>query len=365
MMPELASPAATSPSSCCASDASQRTNSAGAPLPRPDWRALADRVLEGHRLTREEALAILRAPDEELLDLLAAAYRVRRRWFGNTVQLYFLVNAKSGLCQEDCHYCSQSKISTADIPRYPLLDPQRLLDAARVAAERGSKTYCLVISGRGPTEREMKAVEEIVPQIKARYDLEVCACLGLLTEEQARRLAACGVNKVNHNLNTSDAFYGQICTTHTFQDRLATLRAVRAAGLALCSGGILGMGERDEDVVEMAFALRELGVESIPVNFLIDIHGTPLAGVHRLNPRYCLKALAMFRLANPQSELRIAGGRELHLGTLQPLGLYPANSIFVGDYLTTKGQAPEADYRMIEELGFVVTRHEPVPAGHT
>jgi biotin synthase len=240
-----------------------------------------------------------------------------------------------------------------------------LLDAARVAAERGSKTYCLVISGRGPTERELKAVEEIVPQIKARYDLEVCACLGLLTEEQARRLAACGVNKVNHNLNTSEAFYSQICTTHTFQDRLATLRAVRAAGLALCSGGIVGMGERDEDVVEMAFALRELGVESIPVNFLIDIHGTPLGGMKQLNPRYCLKALAMFRLANPRSELRIAGGRELHLGTLQPLGLYPANSIFVGDYLTTKGQAPEADYRMIEELGFVVTRHEPVPAGHT
>jgi biotin synthase len=338
---------------------------AGDPRPQPDWHCLANRVLDGHPLTRDEALAILRAADDELLEILAAAYKVRRRWFGNTVQLYFLVNAKSGLCAEDCHYCSQSKISTADIPRYPLLDAQQLLEAARVAAERKSKTYCLVISGRGPTERELRAVEQIVPQIKARYDLEVCACLGLLTEEQARRLAACGVNKVNHNLNTSQAFYDQICTTHTFQDRLATLRAVRSAGLALCSGGIVGMGERDEDVVELALALRDLKVESIPVNFLIDITGTPLAGVKRLNPRYCLKVLAMFRLANPQSELRIAGGRELHLGTLQPLGLYAANSIFVGDYLTTKGQAPEADYRMIEEMGFVVTRHEPVPAGHS
>jgi biotin synthase len=333
--------------------------------PRLDWSALAERVLAGHTVTEEEALAVLRAPDDELLDILAAAYRLRRRWFGNTVQLYFLMNAKSGLCPEDCHYCSQSKISTADISRYNLLSREKLLDGARVAAERGSKTYCIVISARGPSEREIQAVEKIVPEIKARYDLEVCACLGLLTAEQAQRLAACGVNKVNHNLNTSAEFYDQICSTHTYADRVETLKAVRAAGLALCSGGIIGMGERDEDVVRMALALREHEVESIPLNFLIDIEGTPLARSGRLTPRYCLKALAMFRFVNPASELRIAGGRELHLGSLQPLGLYAANSIFVGDYLTTKGQPPEADYRMIEELGFAVTRHESVPAGHT
>jgi biotin synthase len=333
--------------------------------PVADWSELASRVLDGHPVTHVEALTILRAPDEELLEILAAAYRIRRRWFGQTVQLYFLMNAKSGLCPEDCHYCSQSKVSEADIPRYNLLSREKLLDGARVAAERGSKTYCIVISARGPSQRELQAVEKIVPEIKRRYDLEVCACLGLLTPDQARRLAACGVNKVNHNLNTSPEFYEQICTTHTYQDRVATLRAVRAAGLELCSGGIIGMGERDEDVVRMAMELRELEVESIPLNFLIDIAGTPLADSRRLTPRYCLKALAMFRFVNPTSELRIAGGRELHLGSLQPLGLYAANSMFVGDYLTTKGQAPEADYRMIEELGFVVTRHEPVPAGHT
>jgi len=329
------------------------------------WSDLAERVLAGHQANNDEALAILRAPDEELLDLLAAAYRIRRRWFGNTVQLYFLMNAKSGLCPEDCHYCSQAKTATSDIPRYNLLSREKLLDGARLAAERGSKTYCIVISARGPSEREIQAVEKIVPEIKARHDLEVCACLGLLTPEQARRLAACGVNKVNHNLNTSAEFYGQICTTHTYQDRVETLNAVRAAGLELCSGGIIGMGERDSDVVQMALALRELAVESIPLNFLIDIDGTPLEHSRRLNPRYCLKALAMFRFVNPRSELRIAGGRELHLGSLQALGLYAANSMFVGDYLTTKGQPPEADYRMIEELGFVVTRHEEVPAGHS
>ena len=335
------------------------------PAAETEWSHLASQVLEGRRASEQDALAILHAPDEELLDILAAAYRIRRRWFGNTVQLYFLMNAKSGLCPEDCHYCSQSKVSQAEIPRYNLLSRDKLLDGARVAAERGSKTYCIVISARGPNESEMRAVETIVPEIKRQYDLEVCACLGLLTAEQAHRLASCGVNKVNHNLNTSPDFYERICTTHTYQDRVATLRAVRDAGLALCSGGIIGMGERDEDVVRMAFELRDLGVESIPLNFLIDIDGTPLAHTSRLTPRYCLKALAMFRFVNPTSELRIAGGRELHLGSLQALGLFAANSIFVGDYLTTKGQPPEADYRMIEEMGFVVTRHEPVPAGHS
>jgi biotin synthase len=330
-----------------------------------DWSTLAESVLEGHAINADEALSMLRAPDDELLDILAAAYKLRRRWFGNTVQLYFLMNAKSGLCPEDCHYCSQSKISTAEISRYNLLSRDKLLDGARMAAERGSKTYCIVISARGPSEREIQAVEKIVPEIKARHDLEVCACLGLLTPDQAQRLAACGVNKVNHNLNTSAEFYEQICSTHTYQDRVETLKAVRAAGLQLCSGGIIGMGEGDEDVVRMALALRELAVESIPLNFLIDIEGTPLTRSTHLTPRYCLKALAMFRFVNPQSELRIAGGREIHLGSLQALGLYAANSIFVGDYLTTKGQPAEADYRMIEEMGFVVTQHESVPAGHT
>jgi biotin synthase len=330
-----------------------------------DWSALAEQVLDSYSLTANEALSILRADDDELLDILAAAFRIRRRWFGKTVQLYFLMNAKSGLCPEDCHYCSQSKDSTAEISKYNLLSREKLLDGARLAAERGSKTYCIVISARGPSEREIQAVEKIVPEIKARHDLEVCACLGLLTPDQAQRLATCGVDKVNHNLNTSRDFYEKICSTHTYQDRVDTLSAVRAAGLQLCSGGIIGMGERDEDVVQMAMSLRELNVESIPLNFLIDIEGTPLAHSQRLTPRYCLKALAMFRFVNPRSELRIAGGRELHLGSLQALGLYAANSIFVGDYLTTKGQPAEADYKMIEEMGFTVTRQEEVPAGHS
>jgi biotin synthase len=320
------------------------------------WDELAERVLDGYELTAEDALAVLAVPDEDLLDVLAAAYRVRQRHWGRTVQLYFLMNAKSGLCPEDCSYCSQSKVSEAEIPRYNLLNREQLLAGAKAAAERRAKTYCIVISARGPNEREISAIEQIVPEIKREYGLDICACLGLLTPEQAERLAACGVNKVNHNLNTSREHYGDICTTHTYQERIDTLNAVRSAGMELCSGGIIGMGEQPKDVVAMAIELRDLGVESIPVNFLNPIEGTPLAGHAELTPSYCLKVLAMFRLVNPSREIRIAGGREIHLRSLQPLGLYAANSIFVGDYLTTRGQLPEADYAMIRDLGFEVTQ---------
>ena len=316
---------------------------------------LAARVLEGGEISREEAVAILKTPDTEILSLLAAGFRIRQKYFGKTVQLYFLMNAKSGLCPEDCHYCSQSKISTAPVPKYNILKRDQLMDAAKLASERGAKTYCLVISARGPNEREMKAVEEIVPEIKSKYDLDICACLGLLDKEQADRLKACGVDRVNHNLNTSEEHYADICTTHTYADRVQTLKHVRDAGMEMCSGGIIGMGESHEDIVSMAFDLKDLGVQSIPLNFLNSIEGTPLETQNELTAQDCLRALAMFRFVNPSRELRISGGREIHLRSLQPLGLYVANSMFVGDYLTTQGQAPQADYDMIRDLGFEVT----------
>jgi biotin synthase len=327
---------------------------------RARFHRLADRVLEGHQVTRDEALDLLSSDDDELLDLMSAAFRLRQRHFGKSVQLYFLMNAKSGLCPEDCHYCSQSKVSEAPVPKYNILQRDKLLAAAEVAAKRQAKTYCLVISARGPNEREMKAVEEIVPEIKAKYGLHICACLGLLTEEQAARLKACGVDRVNHNLNTSESHYGNICTTHTYADRVQTLRRVRNAGLELCSGGIIGMGESHDDIVSMAMELRDLQTESIPINFLNSIEGTPFQEVDELSPQDCLRALAMFRFVNPASELRISGGREIKLRSLQALGLYAANSMFVGDYLTTSGQAPEADYQMVRDLGFEVTGHVEV-----
>jgi biotin synthase len=346
------------------------------------WHALAARVLDDQRLTADEGLAILQSDDSELLDLLAAAYRVRHRWFGNRVDLNFLINAKSGLCGEDCGYCSQSRVSKAEIPQYRLVTAEEILEGARIAAERNAKTYCAVISGRSPTDRELNTLSQVVPQVKATYGLKICFSVGLLSIEQARRLKEAGVDRINHNLNTSERFYPRICTTHSYKDRLATLEAVREAGLEICSGGIVGMGEEDADVVELALRLGKLRAEAVPVNFLLPIPGIPLlektgTGASpeaafkgssqggsepvpvfpgRLNPRYCLKVLALFRLANPRCELRIAGGRELHLGPLQPLGLYAANSIFVGGYLTTAGQPPEEDYRMIEALGFTIGR---------
>lgn len=322
-----------------------------------DWYALAQQVLSGTPLNQQQAMQILTCPDDELLDLMSAAFRIRQQYFGKTVQLYFLMNAKSGLCPEDCSYCSQSKDSTAEIPKYNILSRDKLLDGAKIAAERNAKTYCIVISARAPSERELAAVETIVPHIKEQYDLKICACLGLLTDDQAQRLCDAGVDRVNHNLNTSESNYKNICTTHSYQDRIDTLHAVRRAGMEICSGGIIGMGEQNQDVIDMAFALRDLEADSIPLNFLNAIEGTQLENINTLTPQYCLKALAMYRFANPTTELRIAGGRELHLGSLQPLGLYAANSIFVGDYLTTEGQAPDADYQMIKDLGFEVTRN--------
>lgn len=279
----------------------------------PNWNKLADRSLAGELLTREEALQVLRAPEEVILDQLAAAYRVRRHYWGNRVRLHFLLNAQSGLCPEDCHYCSQSKISAAEIEKYPLLAKEKILSAAERAANLKAGTFCIVLSGRSPGEQTFGKVLDAVREVKTNYNLKICACLGLLSEEQTQRLAEAGVDRVNHNLNTSEDYHSQICTTHTFSDRLATVENVKAAGITTCSGGIIGTGESDDDVINLALSLRELNVTSVPVNFLIPIPGTPFEGLQELNPRRCLRVLCLFRFLLPTQEIRIAGGREVHL----------------------------------------------------
>jgi biotin synthase len=319
------------------------------------WQQLADHALDGQVVDRATALSVLAAPDSELLAILDAAFRVRRQYFGRSVQLYYLKNAKSGLCPEDCTYCSQSRDSEATIEKHVMLSADRLMNGARQAAEAKARTYCIVASGRGPTDREVDHVAGVVKRIKQEYGLHICCCLGLLKPEQAIRLKEAGVDRVNHNLNTSEQFHENICSTHTFRDRLNTLDVCRDAGLELCAGMIVGMGERPEDVVDVALKLAELKVQSIPVNFLNSIEGTKLQDVRALNPQYCLKVLSLFRFANPATELRVAGGREVNLRTLQPLALYAANSMFVSDYLTTRGQAAEDDFAMIRDLGFEVT----------
>ncbi len=319
-----------------------------------NWNALADRALAGELITRDEARAVLQAPDSELLDQLAAAYRVRRHYHGNRVRLHFLLNAQSGLCPEDCNYCSQSSISTAEIEKYPFMAHEKILAAADRAASLNVGTFCMVISGRAPGERVFNKVLDAVREVKARHDMHVCACLGLLTEDHVRRLEEAGVDQVNHNLNSSERFTDEIVSTHTFGDRVATVEHVAKSNMKTCSGGIIGMGETDEDVIDLALSLRDLNVRSVPVNFLIPIDGTPLSERQDLDPRRCLRVLCLYRFLLPSQEIRIAGGREVHLRSMQPLGLYAANSIFIGDYLTTPGQAARADYEMIRDAGFVL-----------
>jgi biotin synthase len=318
------------------------------------WEALADRTLAGDRPTREEALAVLASDDDELLALLAASFRVRRRAFGTKVKLNMLLNAKSGVCPEDCGYCSQSIVSTASIDKYQLLARETIVAGAHEAWRRKAGTYCIVASGRGPSGRELREVAAAVRQIKEELRMKVCACLGLLTDEQARELKAAGVDRYNHNLNTSADHYDRITTTHTYEDRVRTIQAVKQAGISPCAGCIVGMGETDAQIVDIAFALRELDADSIPVNFLHAIPGTPLEGTHELDPRRCLRVLALVRFVCPDKEIRVSGGREVNLRSLQPLALFPANAIFIGDYLTTEGQAATEDYRMIEDLGFEI-----------
>jgi biotin synthase len=319
-----------------------------------NFHELAEKALRDEIPTRDECSAVLNAPDEQLLDLLSAAFRVRQRHFGRTVRLQMLLNAKSGACQEDCHYCSQSAISMAAIDQYPLLPQDDLVEGARRAAAAKAHRYCIVISGRGPLDREIAHISEAVRAIKREVPVQICCSLGLLSAEHARRLKTAGVDRINHNLNTSEAYHASICTTHTFQDRLGTIRHARAAGLEICSGGIIGMGERDDDLIDLALALREVNPHSIPVNALHPVAGTPLEHCRHLTPQRCLKALCLFRFIHPRTEIRVAGGREFNLRSLQPLALYPADSIFVGGYLTTPGQpAPEA-WRMIEDLGFQI-----------
>lgn len=316
---------------------------------------LVDKGLRRELPTREEALAVLATSDDELLDVVAAAGKVRREWFGRRVKLNYLVNLKSGLCPEDCSYCSQRLGSKAEILKYTWLKPDEASKAAAAGVAGGAKRVCLVASGRGPTDRDVDRVSKTIEAIKEENaDIEVCACLGLLSDGQAERLRAAGADAYNHNLNTSEATYAGITTTHTYADRVQTVQQAQAAGMSACSGLIAGMGESDADLVDVVFSLRALDPDSVPVNFLIPFEGTPLAKEWNLTPQRALRILAMVRFVCPDVEVRLAGGREVHLRSMQPLALHLANSIFLGDYLTSEGQEGKADLAMIADAGFEV-----------
>jgi biotin synthase len=323
------------------------------------WNRLADTSLAGGVLSRDEARAVLECPDDQLLSLVDAAFRVRRHFHGKKVRLHVLQNAKSGACPEDCGFCSQSSRYETPAAEYPMMTVEQIVDGARRAKRAKAWKYCIVTATRGPSRRDLDVVCEAVEQIKKEIDITICTSLGILTEEKARRLKQAGVDRFNHNLETSERYYGDVVTTHTFQDRVETVKLAKAAGMEACCGGIIGMGETQDDVLDLAYSLRELDVESAPVNFLDPRPGTPMAHLPRVSPAYCMKVLAMFRFLLPRTDLRVAGGREVNLRWMQPLALYVVNSIFTSGYLTTPGAAPSADHQMIRDLGFEVEEVTP------
>ena len=331
--------------------------------PALDPEELVDRIEAGHRLTAAEAVAVLDAPDAETFRLVAAASRLRERHFGRTVKVNYLVSLKTGLCPEDCTYCSQRLGTEAQILKYTWLKPDEAVRQAGLGIAGGASRVCMVASGTGPTDRDVDRVTEMIGRLKDEHpQVEVCACLGKLKDGQAERLKAAGVDAYNHNLNTAESHYESICTSHTYADRVDTVERATAAGLSSCSGLIAGMGETHAQLAEAVLALRELDSDSIPVNFLMPFDGTPLAGHVQLTPLECLRILAVVRLACPDKELRIAGGREMHLRSLQAVGLQVANSIFLGDYLTSEGQDAEEDLSMIADAGFTVLGAAAAPA---
>ncbi len=321
------------------------------------FEGIADRSIRGEAPTREESLAVLRAP--EFMPVVQAAYRVRRHFHGNRVKLHVLLNAMSGLCPEDCGFCSQSVVATGPVEKYRLVSADAMVAAARRAKDAKAWKFCIVTATRGPNDRQLDTICEAVKRIKSEVRIRVCTSLGILEDGQAERLKEAGVDRFNHNLETSERRFGSVCTTHTYEDRVRTVKAAQAAGMEACSGGIVGMGEADEDIVEMAFAARAIGATSIPVNFLDPRPGTPFEKLEPLSPAKSLLVLCLFRFVNPSRDIRVAGGREKNLRSLGPLALYPCNSIFTAGYLTTPGNAPSEDHAMIRDMGFEVENPEP------
>jgi len=313
-------------------------------------------LLEQRRqLTAGELAALAALPPDSLPALAALAHEVRLAWCGPTVEVEGIVSAKTGGCPEDCGFCSQSARFASPVRAAPLLDLDQLLGAAEETARLGASEFCIVVALRGPDERTLARVIEAVPLIRDRTGLNVAASLGILTAGQARRLADAGLHRYNHNLETARSYFAQVVTTHSWEERVETCRLVRDAGMELCCGVLLGMGESEHQRLELLSELRDVDPAEVPVNFLSPRPGTPMAGRPLVEPLEAIRWIALFRLALPEVILRYAGGREVTLRELQAMGLTSGiNALIVGNYLTTLGRAPQDDLDMLADLGMPV-----------
>jgi biotin synthase len=325
-------------------------------LPHSTIEAARERVLvHGQPADRELLEALAALPESDVPDLLALADDVRMAHVGNGIAVEVLYNAKKGGCSEDCHFCSQSARFASDVDPEPLSSVEGFVEAAREAHARGAGEFCIVVAVRGPSAKLMERVCEAVKLIKNELPLTVAVSLGILREDQIAALVGAGVDKVNHNLETSRRYFPSVCTTHTFDERMTTLQMVRAAGLDVCCGGIIGMGETVEDRIDFLCTLQTLTPEEVPINFLNPRPGTPFGDRSLVEPVEALRFVAMARLALPKALVRFAGGREITLQGLQDLGMRSgASGIVLGNYLTTGGRNDEDDFAMLNRLGFEV-----------
>jgi biotin synthase len=308
------------------------------------------KVLAGGSITFEEAECLLATDD--IMELADCANTITRTFNGDTVDVEALINAKSGRCPEDCSFCAQSSFYDTGITKYPLLSTESLVENASKAKEAGATSFCLVCAYRDPPEKDFQQICEAITEIRSKVDMEVNVSLGFMTPDRARRLRELGVKRYNHNLEAAESYFSKICKTHDFADRVNTARIVKEAGLELCSGGIIGMGESQKERLELAFSLASLHPDEVPINILIGREGTPMGEFQPIDPLEAIKTIAVWRFIMPKTILKIAGGREVHLKDKERLALKAgANGIITGGYLTTGGNAPNKDIAMIKEIG--------------
>jgi biotin synthase len=309
------------------------------------------------QITKDDALALIDLPDEQLPELIALSHRVRLQYAGPEVEVESILSAKTGGCPEDCHFCSQSGRFETTVRPEPFLPTDQIVEAARRSEQDGATEFCIVLAVRGPDDFIMERTLDAVAAIRANTTMNVACSLGILTRPQAEALKEAGVHRYNHNLETARVFFTEVCTTHTWEERYETCLLVKELGMELCSGGIMGMGETVAQRVDFAFELRELGPAEIPLNFLNPRPGTPLADRPVLSSQEALRCIAIFRLVHPGAIIRYAGGREVTLRDQQATGMQAGiNAIIIGNYLTTLGRSPGDDLRMLSDLGMPVKR---------